>query len=167
MTIFFLEYQCYYFLITFGMISIWAQRFCSIAPFLSMFQYAIDLTSLFSSNLSPFPVILQELGETSWQIISPWVSVIYCNETNYAATQSLYNNGHLLCYTASVSYKFGSSLAKWPCLAFLLRLLQNVGQGCSHQRAYQDWRVYFQDGSLTCLLAGGLSSWSRSMWISP
>lgn len=104
------------------MVSVRARVPVSIVPFLSMFQYAVDLTSLFSSNLSPFSTskVRRKFSDKSSLL---GYQVIYYSEINYAENKRLHNNGHLLCYIVSVSHEFGSSLAKWPGLAFFIRML--------------------------------------------
>ena len=78
--------------------------------------------------------------------------------TNYSKTQWL--KAANICYLrASVSQEFRSSLSGW----FWLRISQEAAhkikarRGAVTSRLSQAWRICFQDGSLTRLLARGLS----------
>lgn len=128
MTIFFLEYQCYYFLRSFDMISIWAQGFCfhwSIPFYVSICYRSYFLVFFQSFFLFYTSVVRRHFLDKS-SLLGYHLSITV---RQIMLKPKAYITMAFICYIASVNHEFGNSLAKWPGLLFLIRLLSKCWPG--------------------------------------
>lgn len=105
----------------FGMVSIWTQDSCFRCSI--SFHVLIHCRPYFLVFFQSFPFSTSRVRRNFSDKSSLLGYQLSITVINYAENKTLHNDGHLLCCIFSISHEFESSWAKWPGLAFLIRML--------------------------------------------